>query len=251
MPSQGKLYVVGIGPGGLDHLTIKAKRVIETADYVLGNGTYLDMIGSLLDGKNVIRSGMGEEVERAQRAVELGQDHVAAMVSGGDANVYGMAGIVLEVVESTGATVDLEVVPGVTALAAAGGLLGAPIVNDFAVISLSDLLTPWRVIERRLRSASDAGFIIALYNPRSRNRPSNLRRAINVLLENLPGDTPVGVVRNATREGEERWTTTLRGLLEEDQKVDMRTTVVIGNTETRVYEDYMITPRGYHTKYDY
>lgn len=251
MPSRGKLYVVGIGPGGLDHMTVKARYAIGESEYVFGNGTYLDQIAHLLDGKKVKRSGMGREVERARQAVELGKENIVSIVSGGDANVYGMAGIVLEMVESLGAPVDVEVVPGVTALTAAAGLLGAPIVGDFAVVSLSDLLTPWEMIEQRLRAASSAGFVIVLYNPRSRNRPSNLRRAIEILRENLDPDTAVGVVCNATREGETKWVTTLERVLEGEEEIDMRTTLIIGNSESRIFLDYIITPRGYHRKYDY
>src|SRR5512139_293048 len=146
--SQGKLYIVGIGPGGTEHLTKKAEKALLSSEYVIGNGTYLDQIAPVIKKTKFIRSGMGDEVERAKKAVELSRDHVVSIVSGGDANVYGMAGLVLEVAQKEG-DIEIEVIPGVTAVSAAASLLGAPIVNDFAVISLSDLLTPMEVIERR------------------------------------------------------------------------------------------------------
>ena len=163
----GKLYIVGIGPGSVEQMTVKARDVILKADYVLGNGTYLDQIASLLGTQEVIRSYMGKEVDRARKAVELAKIANVAMVSGGDTNVYGMAGIVLEVAEHEGLEVDIEVLPGVTAILAGASMLGAPVVTDFAVISLSDLLTPWDVIEKRLNLAAEADFVMASITQRA------------------------------------------------------------------------------------
>ena len=253
---KGKLYIIGIGPGSVEHLTIRARDVLAASDHIIGNGTYLDQIGSLIDGQNIIRSSMGKEVDRAQKAVELAKTSVVSIISGGDANVYGMAGLVLEVAERSGFEVDIEVLPGVTAITASASVLGAPIVNDFAVISLSDLLTPWDVIEKRLEGAASADFVISLYNPKSRQRNSNFSRAIKIIKKHKADSVTVGLVKNALRESdEETIVTTLGEVLEYDDWVDMRTTILIGNSESRIWNNngkkLIITPRGYHRKYDY
>lgn len=248
--SQGKLYIVGIGPGSVEHLTKKAEQVLIESDYVIGNGTYIDQVTSVVKNAEIIRSGMGGEVERAKKAVELSRNHVVSIISGGDANVYGMAGLVLEVAEKEG-NVELEVIPGVTAISAAASLLGAPIVNDFAVISLSDLLTPVEMIERRLRAASESDFVIALYNPKSRTRKQNFAMAIGIIRESRSDDNTVGIVKNATRDGESVIATTLGKVMEYDDVIDMSTTVIIGNSESRLWNNRIITPRGYQRKYKY
>ncbi|AKB30148.1 Cobalt-precorrin-3b C17-methyltransferase [Methanosarcina siciliae C2J] len=254
--SGGKLYVVGIGPGSVEQLTLKAREVILNADYVLGNSTYLDQMESLLGTQEVIRSFMGKEVERARKAVELAKNANVVMISGGDTNVYGMAGIVLEVAEHENLDVDIEILPGVTAVLAGASLLGAPVVTDFAVISLSDLLTPWEVIEKRLNMAADADFVIGLYNPKSRKRKSNFARAIEIIRKYKAGSVPVGLVKNAMRgEEEDQIVTTLGEVMEYEDWVDMSTAILIGNGESRIWKspkkDIIITPRGYHKKYDY
>jgi precorrin-3B C17-methyltransferase len=241
---------VGIGPGSVEHLTKKAEQVLIESDYVIGNGTYIDQVTSVVKNAEIIRSGMGGEVERAKKAVELSRNHVVSIISGGDANVYGMAGLVLEVAEKEG-NVELEVIPGVTAISAAASLLGAPIVNDFAVISLSDLLTPVEMIERRLRAASESDFVIALYNPKSRTRKQNFAMAIGIIRESRSDDNTVGIVKNATRDGESVIATTLGKVMEYDDVIDMSTTVIIGNSESRLWNNRIITPRGYQRKYKY
>lgn len=249
-PSQGKLYIVGIGPGGTEHLTKKAEKALQSSEYVIGNGTYLDQIAVLTKGRKVIRSGMGGEVERAKKAVKLSRNHVVSIVSGGDANVYGMAGLVLEVAQKEG-DIGIEVIPGVTAVSAAASLLGAPIVSDFAVISLSDLLTPMDIIERRFRSAAEADFVIAIYNPKSRNRKENFRKAIGIIREYRKDETPAGIVKSATREGETVIVTNLGKIMEFNDIIDMSTLVLVGNSESRSWKNMMITPRGYQRKYEY
>jgi len=254
--SGGKLYVVGIGPGSVEQLTLKARDVILNADYVLGNSTYLDQMESLLGTQEVIRSFMGKEVERARKAVELAKSANVVMISGGDTNVYGMAGIVLEVAEHENLDVDIEILPGVTAVLAGASILGAPVVTDFAVISLSDLLTPWEVIEKRLNMAADADFVIGLYNPKSRKRKSNFARAIEIIRKYKADSVPVGLVKNAMRgEEEDQIVTTLGEVMEYEDWVDMSTAILIGNGESRIWKspkkDMIITPRGYHKKYDY
>ena len=256
---KGKLYIIGIGPGSVGQLTVKARDVILNAEYIVGNDTYLDQIEDLLTTQNVYRSSMGKEVDRAREAVRLAQDHVTAMVSGGDANVYGMAGIVIEVAEKSGLDVEIEVLPGVTAMLAGASVLGAPVVTDAATVSLSDLLTPWEVIEKRLACAAQAGFIIALYNPKSRQRKSNFEKAIEIIRANKsgnPADIPVGLVKNALRgESQEYVVTTLEKVLDYNDWVDMSTAIIICNEESRIWNspfgDRIITPRGYQKKYEY
>ncbi len=254
--SGGKLYVVGIGPGSVEQLTLKARDVILNADYVLGNSTYLDQMESLLGTQEVIRSFMGKEVERARKAVELAKNANVVMISGGDTNVYGMAGIVLEIAEHENLDVDIEILPGVTAVLAGASILGAPVVTDFAVISLSDLLTPWEVIEKRLNMAADGDFVIGLYNPKSRKRKSNFARAIEIIRKYKADSVPVGLVKNAMRgEGEDQIVTTLGEVMNYEDWVDMSTAILIGNGDSRIWKspkkDIIITPRGYHKKYDY
>src|SRR5659263_669365 len=178
---RGKLYIVGIGPGATEHLTRRAENALLESEYIIGNVTYLDQIADIIKNTKVIRSGMGGEIERARKAVELGRDHVVSIISGGDANVYGMAGLVFEVAEKAG-SIDIEVIPGITALSAAASLLGAPVVTDFAVIRLSDLLTPIKIIEIRLKSAPEADFVIAIHIPKSRSFPKNFVKAIEIIL---------------------------------------------------------------------
>jgi precorrin-3B C17-methyltransferase len=254
--ASGKLYVVGIGPGSVEQLTLKARDVILNADYVLGNSTYLDQMESLLGTQEIIRSFMGKEVERARKAVELAKSANVVMISGGDTNVYGMAGIVLEVAEHENLDVDIEILPGVTAVLAGASILGAPVVTDFAVISLSDLLTPWEVIEKRLNMAADADFVIGLYNPKSRKRKSNFARAIEIIRKYKADSVPVGLVKNAMRgEDEDQIVTTLGDVMNYEDWVDMSTAILVGNGESRIWKspkkDMIITPRGYHKKYDY
>ncbi len=255
MPSPGRLVIVGIGPGALDQMTGRARQVIEEADLVIGNDTYLKQIRPLLEEKEVIVSRMGEEVDRARRAVELARDRTVAMVSGGDAGIYGMASIVLEVLEHEAAPVPCEILPGVTAASAAASLLGSPLSGDFAVISLSDLLTPLEVIERRLDHAFAMGIPVALYNPKSRGRPHNLALAIATARRHLAPTVPVGIVRNASRDGETVLVTTLGAFEAVEDEVDMHAIVIVGTGESRIIDlegrNGIITPRGYHRKYVY
>ena len=253
---KGSLAIVGIGPGRREYMTPRALKAIAGADYVIGNASYLDPLEPLLSGKTVIRSSMGKEVERAQEAIKLARSHTVAIVSGGDAGVYGMAGIVLEVLEHSGADIEVEVIPGVTAANAAASRVGSPLSGDFAVISLSDLLTPFEVIEQRLDAMFSIGIPVVLYNPKSRGRPHNFSRAIEYARKYLGPETPLAVVRNALRDDEEVIVTTLAGVEKVQDKVDMHTTVIIGGKESRIWrmgEDVkgIITPRGYQHKYVY
>lgn len=234
-----------MGPGGRDHLTAAAGAALAAADVVISYRPYLELVADLVAGRHTVASGMRQEVARAEAAVaEATAGSRVAVISTGDAGVYGMAGLVLEMLPE-GSPITVEVVPGVTAASAAAACLGAPLMNDFAVISLSDLLTPRETIERRLRAAADGDFVLALYNPRSTTRHEPLRRALAILRERYAPGTPVGLVRNALRDGQETRITTLSELREED--IDMLTTIIIGNGATVVRDGRMITPRGYRT----
>jgi precorrin-3B C17-methyltransferase len=254
---KGNLAIVGLGPGRREYMTARALKAIALADYVIGNASYLEPLEPLLNGKNVIRSSMGKEVERAQQAIDLAKTHAVAIVSGGDAGVYGMASIVLEVLEHSGIEIDVEVIPGVTAANAGASKLGSPLSGDFAVISLSDLLTPLEVIEQRLDAVFSVGIPVVLYNPRSRGRPHNFALAIEHARKYLPPETPLALVKNALRDdGEEQIVTMLKDVEQVMDEVDMHTTVFIGGIESRIWRmgnnvKGIITPRGYHHKYVY
>jgi precorrin-3B C17-methyltransferase len=241
----------------MEYMTGRAIDAISRADYVIGNDSYLEPLLPLLTGKTVIRSSMGKEVERAKKAIELAQSHRVAIVSGGDAGVYGMAGIVLEVLEHSGAEIPVEVVPGVTAANAGASLVGSPLSGDFAVISLSDLLTPLEVIEKRLDAVFSVGIPVVIYNPRSHGRPHNFALAVEHARKYYPATVPVAVIKNALREGQADPVITTLGEIESviDQ-IDMHTTVIIGGNESRIWRmgtnvKGIITPRGYHHKYVY
>jgi len=250
----GKLFVVGIGPGNPEHLTPAARAAIEAAQVVVGYQTYLDLIPELLAGKEVIISGMRQEVERCRQALaRAARGATVALVSGGDAGVYGMAGLVLELTNEAGPNgelplgdLDIEIVPGVAALQAAAARLGAPLMHDFAVISLSDLLTPWATITRRLEATAAADFVVALYNPKSTSRTSQVETARAILLRHRAPDTPVGIVRHACRPGESLLVTTLQEFTA--YPIDMFSLVIVGNATTFVdARGRMVTPRGYQT----
>ncbi len=238
------LYVIGIGPGGLDMMTYQAREAIEQADVIVGYKTYTHLIKALVGDKPVIKTGMCKELERCQAALELAQNgKTVALVSSGDAGIYGMAGLILEMVSKQDWYVDVKVIPGMTASIAAGAVLGAPLMHDFCHISLSDLLTPWPVIEKRIQAAADADFVICFYNPRSRGREGHLRRAFELMAPYKAPTTPVGIVKEAGRRKQQHWLTTLEAM--DFELVDMRTLVVVGNQSTYVDNGLMVTPRGY------
>ncbi|RNC69207.1 MAG: cobyric acid synthase [Desulfuromonadales bacterium] len=242
---MSRLYVVGIGPGDLDHMTFQANEALDAADAVVGYKTYLEFIEPLIAGKEIISSGMMKEVERCREALALAASgKTVALVSSGDAGIYGMAGLALELAAEMEQPPEIVIIPGVSAVQAAAAVLGAPLMHDFAVISLSDLLTPWDLIERRLVAASTADFVVAIYNPRSKGRVRQIEEARDILLAARTAETPVGIVRNALRDGQERVVTTLGGML--DHPIDMFSLVIVGNSSTFVdREGRMVTPRGY------
>lgn len=244
---RGRLKVVGLGPGSTDLLTPQALRALEQSRAILGYRVYIDLIPSeILAGKQVMASGMRRELERCTQAVELALQGVdTALVSSGDAGIYGMAGPCLEILEQRGVLdqVDLEIIPGIPALAAGAALLGAPLMHDFAVISLSDLLTPWERITRRIHHASRADFVLVLYNPRSRGRDWQLAEAVKIAAQCKHPDTPVGLVRNAYRRDQEVSVFPLHGI--PLHRVDMLSILFIGNSQSRFLGPKMLTPRGY------
>jgi precorrin-3B C17-methyltransferase len=251
LPSPGRIQIIGIGPGSPADMTVRAVDAVRASEYIVGVTSYVEQIASLLDDQKVVQGGMGEEVQRAKQAIELAEaGHVVSIISGGDPNVYGMGGLVLDMLAATNSSIDFEVVPGVTAANAVAAVLGAPLSNDYVSISLSDLLTPWKEIEKRVTQVADSGFVIVLYNPRSRKRTSNLSRCVELLMP-YRATAPVGIVKNGRRPGETAIVTTLDALMDHESTIDMHTTIIIGNNESYIWRNKMVTPRGYRTKYDY
>ena len=236
------IYVVGLGPGGPEQITPRALSALEKCDLIVGYKAYIELVRPLFEGRTeLVASPMTKERARCLEALELSlSGRTVGLISSGDPGIYGMAGIMLEV---AGDRTEVEIIPGITAAASSASILGAPLMHDFAVISLSDLLTPWELIEKRLRAAAEADFVICVYNPASRGRPGHLARAAEILMERLPQDRAAGWVRNAGRDGESFGLTTLAGLKE--APIDMFCTVIIGNSATRVIDGRLITPRGY------
>ena len=245
--------LVGIGPGNYSHMTKRACEAIAEADVVVGYVTYIKLVADLLEGKEVIRKGMTEELDRAVNALaQANAGKKVALISSGDAGVYGMAGPTYEVLFQAGWTpetgVEVEVIPGASAINACASLVGAPLTHDFCSISLSDLLTPWPVIARRLDAVAVADFVIALYNPKSGRRTQQIVQAQKLLLRHRCPDTPVVVVKSAYRRREHIEFTTLDKMSECD--IGMLSTVLIGNSHTFVRHGLMVTPRGYDNKYE-
>ena len=239
-----KLTVVGLGPGAGRDLTGRAHDAIEAADLVVGYTAYIALIRNQFPEKEMTSTGVKKEVDRCRMAVEAAANGKnVAVVCSGDSGVYGMAGLIYEVAREY-PPIDIEVVPGITAACGGAAVLGAPLTHDFAVISLSDLLTPWEKIEKRLEAAAAADFVICLYNPRSHSRADYLQRACDILLRQKSPDTVCGFVQNIGREGERAVTLTLKEL-RDSTEVDMFTTVFIGNEETTLIDGKMVTPRGY------
>lgn len=241
-----QLYVVGLGPGGARWMTPQARRALEASQVLCGYTAYIDLVRADFPGKELLTTPMTWELERCRLALErAAAGQTTAMLCSGDAGVYGMAGPILQLAPQF-PQVDVEVVPGITAATAGAAVLGAPLMHDFAVISLSDLLTPWPVIEKRLDCAGAGDFVVCLYNPMSRKRRDNLRLACRILLRHRDGDTVCGWVRNIGRAGQTQKLLTLAQLQEEE--VDMFTTVFVGSSSTRCLAGRMVTPRGYEGK---
>lgn len=272
---KGKIYIVGTGPGNIEYITPAAQNAISKSDYIVGYETYLKLIPELTKTKKVISTGMTEEIQRCRKAVELASEgNVVSVISGGDPGIYAMAGLIFEIIRAAQIErkdteineinnplnnsmalrnhrllPDIEVIPGISALNACASRLGAPIMHDFASISLSDRLTPWEVIAKRLEAAASADFVIVLYNPKSKGRVEHINKAISIILRYRKPDIPVGIVKQAMREGETIIITNLQNLL--DYEIDMQTTIIIGNSQTITWEGWMITPRGYKVSSTY
>ena len=250
--NDGELFLVGLGPGAPALLAPGAAAALQECEVVVGFRGYLEQITPFTEGKDLVSMELGQELERAERAVDLAYaGKLVAVVSSGDAGVYGMSGPVFRILTDRqwdGETPKVTTIPGVSALQSAAALLGSPLMQDFCAISLSDLLTPWAAIQRRLEAAAMGDFVVALYNPRSRRRDWQLLEARRILLEHRSGETPVGLVREAYREGQAVTLTDLGQLEERSSEVDMFTTVIIGNSTTYVQSGRMVTPRGYEEK---
>lgn len=240
---MNKIYVVGIGPGAYEKMTIEAAEALKACDTIIGYTVYVDLVKEHFPGKTFLTTPMTKEVDRCVLAFEEARKgHQVAMICSGDSGVYGMAGLMYEVGVDY-PDVELKIVAGVTAASGGAAVLGAPLIHDFCLISLSDLLTPWEKIEKRLRAAAAADFVICLYNPSSKKRSDYLRRACQIIFEEAGQDLVCGVVKSAGRDGEHAEVMHLSEL--EEYPADMFTTVFIGNSETRVMDGRMVTPRGY------
>jgi len=241
MHSKGKIFVIGIGPGLPEYRSPASVEAIKRSDVIVGYKTYIDLIEDLIEDQEVSSSGMRKEIDRCAHVLELAQEgKTVSLVSSGDAGVYGMAGIMLEMADDS---VDVEIVPGITAANAAASCLGAPLMHDYAVISLSDLLTDWELIKKRLHHASEGDFVISLYNPRSKGRQTQIVEARDIMMKSKAKTTPVGIVRNAKRADQKVVVTTLEDML--NHEIDMFSMVIIGNQKSYIKDGKMVTPRGY------
>ncbi|WP_392486727.1 precorrin-3B C(17)-methyltransferase [Haloimpatiens sp. FM7315] len=242
---MGKIYVVGIGPGGMEHMTLKAKEVIEKCPAVVGYTKYIEMIMPMLGEKEIFATGMMGEIQRIKEALEIAKHKDVAVISTGDAGIYGMAGLMLQMKED----VEVQVIPGVTASSAAASVVGAPLMHDNCNISLSDLLTPYELIKKRVELAAEGDFIISFYNPRSKKRKDYLKEALDIIRKYRDEKTPVAVVKNALRMGEEVHLFTLSNF--DFEVVDMLSIVIVGNSQSYYKDGKFITPRGYENKEEF
>ena len=247
MNKNGKIYVVGIGPGKKGDMTFRAYEAMGKSDVIVGYKTYTDLVKGYYPDKEIVSSSMMKEVDRCTDVLKMAKaGKNVALISSGDAGVYGMAGIMLEIADDE---IEVEVIPGVTATNAAAAITGAPVMHDYVTISLSNLLTDWELIKKRLELAAQGDFVVSIYNPKSRGRVTQIEEAQKIMLKYKPKMTPVAIVRNAGRENEEYVVTTLEEMTKHE--IDMLTIVIIGNSNTYVKNGKIITPRGYSKKYEY
>ncbi|MFY3740604.1 MAG: precorrin-3B C17-methyltransferase [Candidatus Nitrosomirales archaeon] len=252
--AKGKLYVVGIGPGYEEHMTPRAKHCIEESDVIVGYETYVALVAHLIKGKEVHAYAMTQEVERANQAIELAEKgRTVSLVSSGDAGIYGMAGLIYEVLAGKGWNkkdgIYVEIVPGVSALNSCAALVGSPLMTDFAVVSMSDLLVPWDIIVQRVDAAAKGDFVIVIYNPQSKKRVHQLRDTRDIFLKYRKPDTPVAIIKAAYRDAQNIVMTDLEHMLEYSDSLGMLSTIIVGNSSTFMYDGLMINPRGYQSKY--
>lgn len=252
---KGKLYVVGIGPGHHDHMTYRAKQVIEESQVIVGYDTYVSLVEDLISGKDVYRYPMTQEVDRANQAIQFAEDgRVVSLVSSGDPGIYGMIGLIYEILAdkkwNRGAGIYVECVPGVSSLNSCSALVGSPLMTDFAVVSMSDLLVPWEMIVKRVEAAALGDYVTVIYNPASKKRVHQLQDTRDIFLKYRNPETPVAIVKGAYRESQAVVLTTLKDILNHSDMLGMITTVIVGNSSTYNYEGMMINPRGYRSKYE-
>jgi precorrin-3B C17-methyltransferase len=251
----GKLYIVGVGPGSHDHMTFRAKKVIEESDTIVGYDTYVTLVEDLIKGKDVYRYAMTQEVERAKQCIDLAQEgKIVSLVSSGDPGIYGMAGLIYETLAEAGwdpkTGLQVEIIPGVSALNSCASLVGSPLMTDFAVVSMSDLLVPWEIITKRVEAAAQGDYVIVIYNPSSKKRIHQLQDTRKLLLKYRKPDTPVAIIKGAFRESQTVVMTDLENMEEHADKLGMISTVIIGNSSTYNFKNLMINPRGYTSKYN-
>jgi precorrin-3B C17-methyltransferase len=251
----GKLYIVGVGPGSHDHMTFRAKEVIAESDTIVGYETYVNLVQDMIEGKTVYRYAMTQEVERAHQCIDLAKSgKIVSLVSSGDPGIYGMAGLIYETLAETGWNpsdgLQVEIVPGVSALNSCASIVGSPLMTDFAVVSMSDLLVPWEIIEKRVDAAARGDFVIVIYNPASKKRIHQLQDTRKILLKYRKPATPVAIIKGAFRDSQAIVLTTLEDLPNHSDQLGMISTVIIGNSSTYTYKDLMINPRGYKSKYN-
>ena len=251
----GKLYIVGVGPGHHDHMTFRAKKAIEESDTIVGYETYVNLVQDLIEGKTVHRYAMTQEVERAHQCIDLAKSgKIVSLVSSGDPGIYGMAGLIYETLAESNwnpkSDLQVEIIPGVSALNSCASIIGSPLMTDFAVVSMSDLLVPWEIITKRVESAAQGDFVIVIYNPASKKRIHQLKDTRKILLKYRKPTTPVAIVKGAFRDSETIVITDLQNLPNHSDQLGMISTVIIGNSSTYTYKDLIINPRGYKSKYN-
>lgn len=252
---DGKLYIVGVGPGHHDHMTFRAKQAIAESDTIVGYETYVNLVEDLIEGKDVYRYAMTQEVERAHQCIDLAKEgRIVSLVSSGDPGIYGMAGLIYEILAESGwepkTGLPVEIIPGVSALNSCSALVGSPLMTDFAVLSMSDLLVPREIIVKRVEAAAQGDFVIVIYNPASKKRVHQLQDTRKILLKYRKPTTPVAIIKGAYRDSQSIVITNLENLEKHSDKLGMISTVIIGNSSTYNYKDLMINPRGYKSKYN-
>lgn len=251
---KGKLYVVGVGPGNHDHMTFRAKQAIEESEIIVGYETYVSLVEDLIKGKEVYRYAMTQEVERANQAISFAESgKKVSLVSSGDPGIYGMIGLIYEILAEKKWDkldgIEVECVPGVSSLNSCGALVGSPLMTDFAVVSMSDLLVPWEMIVKRVEAAAFGDYVTVIYNPASKKRIHQLKDTRDIFLKYRKPETPVAIVKGAYRETEKVVVTDLQNMLNFHDMLGMITTVIVGNSSTFNYNNMMINPRGYKSKY--
>ena len=252
---EGKLFVVGVGPGSHDHMTYRAKEVIKESQVIVGYDTYVGLVEDLIVGKEVYRYPMTQEVDRANQAIGFAEKgRIVSLVSSGDPGIYGMVGLIYEILAEKGWDrengIYVECVPGVSSLNSCAALVGSPLMTDFAVVSMSDLLVPWEIIIKRVEAAALGDYVTVIYNPASKRRVHQLRDTREIFLKYRKPETPVAIVKGAYRETQQVAITTLDKMLEYQDMLGMITTIIVGNSSTFNYKGIMINPRGYTSKYE-